>query len=71
MPTRIIYRKYVTKDLESVFWKKTLLITSKFPTSGLVDRIRSLSKNIEFVVSDIKSHPEFKDLKKFITNLSK
>ena len=64
MPTQIVYGENSLNDIDNyINGRKTLLITSEgFVTRGLVSKIKSLTKNIVEVISDIKSHPEFKDL---------
>ena len=65
MPTKIVFGNNKINEIEKyINGKKTILITSSgFVARGLVERIRSLSPSIVEVVSEIKSHPEFKDLK--------
>jgi len=64
MPTKIVYGKDTLNDLESyIDGRKTLLITSEgFVKRGLVDKIKSLTNHIVGVISEVQSHPEFKDL---------
>ena len=64
MPTQIIYGKDSISDIDRyINGRKTLLITSAgFVKRGLVSKIKSLTNNIVEVISDVKSHPEFKDL---------
>lgn len=64
MPTKIVYGiNSLNKINNYINGRKTLLITSKgFLKRGLVSKIKSLTNNIVEVVSDIKSHPQFKDL---------
>jgi len=64
MPTQIVYNKNSLNDIDKyINGRKTLLITSAgFVKRGLVDTIKCLTNNIVEVISDIKSHPEFKDL---------
>ncbi|MGB5920001.1 phosphonoacetaldehyde reductase [Arcobacter sp.] len=74
MPTKIVYGNESLKDLDKyINGRKTLLVTSEgFVKRGLVDKIKSITSNIVEVISDIKSHPEFTDLKKvynFIKNI--
>ncbi len=65
MPTKIVYGKNQLENIDKyINEKKTLLITSQgFVRRGLVDKVKSLTSNIVNVVSDVKSHPNFKDLK--------
>ncbi len=64
MPTKIVYGKNHLLDIESyIAGRKTLLITSEgFVKRGLVDKIKSLTPHIVGVMSEVQSHPEFKDL---------
>ena len=64
MPTKIVYGKNSFDDLDKyINRRKTLLITSNgFKKRGLVEKVKKLTSNIVHVVSDVKSHPEFKDL---------
>ena len=64
MPTKIVYRRDSLNDIDSyINGRKTLLVTSDgFVKRGLVDKVKSLTDNIVDVVTDVKSHPEFKDL---------
>jgi phosphonate metabolism-associated iron-containing alcohol dehydrogenase len=66
MPTKIVYGRNCLKDINTfVNHRKTLLVTSQgFVKRGLVDEIASNINNIVGVISNIKSHPEFKDIKK-------
>lgn len=66
MPTNIVFAQNELDNIHKyIDGRKTLLITSEgFVKRGLVDRINFLSNDIVNVVSNIKSHPEFKDLKK-------
>lgn len=65
MPTKIIYGLNSLNDIDTyIDGRKTLLITSQgFVKRGLVEKIKSLTNNIVEVISEVKSHPEFKDLK--------
>ena len=71
MPTKIVYGNSEIENIDKyIDGRKTLLITSKgFIKRGLVEKLKSLSSNIAYVISDIKSHPEFKDLKTIYNNL--
>ena len=64
MPTKIIYGNNELENIDKyINGRKTLLITSAgFVKRGLVDKIKSLTNNIVGVISEVKSHPEFKDL---------
>jgi len=64
MPTKIVYGKNSLNDIDKyINGRKTILITSQgFIKRGLEDKIKSLTGNIVEVVSEVKSHPEFKDL---------
>ena len=64
MPTKIIYGNNELDNIDKyINGRKTLLITSSgFVKRGLVDKIKSLTNNIVEVISEVKSHPEFKDL---------
>ena len=64
MPTKIVYgnSSLVTID-KYINGRKTLLITSQgFVKRGLADKVKTLTNNIVEVISEVKSHPEFKDL---------
>ncbi|CAA6812491.1 MAG: Alcohol dehydrogenase (EC [uncultured Sulfurovum sp.] len=64
MPTKIVYGIDKLSDIDTyIDGRKTLLITSEgFVKRGLVDRLNALTKDIVGVISEVKSHPEFKDL---------
>ena len=64
MPTKIVYGVNELNNINNYINKrKTLLVTSAgFIKRGLVERLKSLTHHIVYVVSDIKSHPQFKDL---------
>jgi phosphonate metabolism-associated iron-containing alcohol dehydrogenase len=64
MPTKIVYGNNELDNIDKyINGRKTLLITSSgFVKRGLVDKIKSLTNNIVEVISEVKSHPEFKDL---------
>ena len=64
MPTKIVYGQGSFQNIDQyINGRKTLLIISAgFVTRGLVKEIKSLTSHIVEVVSEIKSHPEFKDL---------
>ncbi len=65
MPTKIVYGNNELDNINKyINERKTLLITSEgFIKRGLVDTLKSLTPYIVEVVSEVKSHPEFKDLK--------
>jgi phosphonate metabolism-associated iron-containing alcohol dehydrogenase len=65
MPTKIVYGVNSFQDIELyIQGRKTLLITSEgFIKRGLVDMLSTYTNNIVEVISEIQSHPEFKDLK--------
>jgi phosphonate metabolism-associated iron-containing alcohol dehydrogenase len=64
MPTKIVYGNNELDNIDKyINGRKTLLITSEgFVKRGLVNKIKSLTPYIIGVISEIKSHPEFKDL---------
>ncbi len=64
MPTKIVYGRNSFNDLDKyIDGRKTLLITSNgFVKRGLIEEVKSLTDNIVDVISEVKSHPEFKDL---------
>ena len=64
MPTKIVYGNNELENIDKyINGRKTLLITSHgFVKRGLVDKLKSLTNNIVDVISEVKSHPEFKDL---------
>lgn len=69
MPTKIVYGNNELDNIDKyINGRKTLLITSQgFLKRGLVEKIKSLTPHIVDVMTEVKSHPEFKDLK-FIYN---
>lgn len=72
MPTQIVFENGAIEKLSSyVGNKKAILITSE----GFIKRgvVQNLQKNISFeaVFSDVKSHPEFKDLEKTYEQIHK
>jgi len=71
MPTKIVYGNGELNNIDKyIAGRKTLLVTSQgFLKRGLVDKLKSLSNSIVTVVSDIKSHPEFKDLEKIYAKI--
>ena len=64
MPTKIVFGVDELENISKyINGRKTLLITSQgFIKRGLVDKIKTLSNTIVDVFTDVKSHPEFKDL---------
>ncbi|MBL3519175.1 iron-containing alcohol dehydrogenase [Arcobacter lanthieri] len=64
MPTKIVFGINELENISKyIDGRKTLLIISNgFVKRGLVEKLRKLDKNIVSVFSDVKSHPEFKDL---------
>jgi alcohol dehydrogenase class IV len=65
MPTRIVYGLNSLGGIDKfIKGRRTLLVTSQsFVARGLVDEIKSNTNNIVKVISNVKSHPEFKNLK--------
>ncbi|HIP27207.1 MAG TPA: iron-containing alcohol dehydrogenase [Flavobacteriaceae bacterium] len=65
MPTKIVYGNKILKEIDTyIAGRKTLLITSEgFLKRGLVDEIKSYTNQIVDVITEVKSHPEFNDLK--------
>jgi phosphonate metabolism-associated iron-containing alcohol dehydrogenase len=64
MPTKIVFGVNELENISKyINGRKTLLITSQgFVKRGLVDKIKSQCEIIVDVFTDIKSHPQFKDL---------
>jgi phosphonate metabolism-associated iron-containing alcohol dehydrogenase len=64
MPTKIVYGQGSFQNIDQyINGRKILLITSSgFVTRGLVEEVNSLTPHVVEIISDIKSHPEFKDL---------
>jgi phosphonate metabolism-associated iron-containing alcohol dehydrogenase len=73
MPTKIVYGNNELDNINKyIKGRKTLLITSSgFIKRGLVDKIKSLTNDIVEVISEVKSHPEFKDLEVVYNKLKK
>jgi len=73
MPTKIVYGCDSFKDVDSLIkGRKTLLITSEgFVKRGLVKELEALTLNIVAVISEVKSHPEFKDLEITYSKIAK
>jgi phosphonate metabolism-associated iron-containing alcohol dehydrogenase len=65
MPTKIVYGRNSLKDIDTyINHRKALLVTSQgFAKRGLVDEIFTYTDNIVEVISCVKSHPEFLDIK--------
>ncbi len=66
MPTKVIFGSGALDNIDRyINGKKTVLVTSQgFEYRGGVKKIQSLSNDIVAVFTDVKSHPEFKDLEK-------
>lgn len=64
MPTKIVFGINELENISKyIDGRKTLLITTNgFVKRGLVERLKRLDSNILTVFTDVKSHPEFKDL---------
>jgi phosphonate metabolism-associated iron-containing alcohol dehydrogenase len=64
MPTKIVFGRNSCKNINDfIKGRRTLLVTSQgFVARGLVNTISSYTNNIVEVVSNVNSHPEFKDL---------
>ena len=64
MPTKIVYGNNELDNIDKfINGRKTLLITSSgFIKRGIAEKINSLTDSIVGVISEVKSHPEFKDL---------
>ena len=73
MPTHIVYGNNELNNIDKyINGRKTLLITSEgFVKRGLVKKIKSLTPFIVDVISEVKSHPEFKDLEIAYNKISK
>jgi len=73
MPTKIVYGINELNNIDKyINERKTLLITSEgFIKRGLVDKLKSKTTYIVDVISEIKSHPEFKDLKTTYSKIAK
>ena len=69
MPTKIIYKLNSLSSVNNYIGKqKVLLITSKGHIKrGLLDKLKYI--NIVYIVDNIKSHPEFKDLEYIYQNI--
>ena len=66
MPTKVVYGQNSLKNIDVYINKrKTLLITSQgFVKRGLIEKVVSYTDNIVEVISSVKSHPKFIDIKK-------
>ena len=64
MPTKIVFGENELENIDKYLdGKKTLLVTSSgFIKRGLENRLKSLTSCLVYTFSDVKSHPEFKDL---------
>ncbi|MCT7610844.1 phosphonoacetaldehyde reductase [Aliarcobacter butzleri] len=64
MPTKIVFGINELENISKyIDGRKTLVITSNgFVKRGLIERLKTLTNNIIYVFTDVKSHPEFKDL---------
>lgn len=73
MPTKIVFGANELENISKyINGRKTLLITSQsFVKRGLVDKIKSLCDSIIDVFTNVKSHPEFKDLELAYENIHK
>ncbi|MDA3908383.1 MAG: phosphonoacetaldehyde reductase [Sulfurimonas sp.] len=73
MPTKIVYANNELENIAKyIDGRKTILITSQgFLKRGFVDKIKTLTNSIVDVYTDVKSHPEFKDLEKSYTQIHK
>jgi len=73
MPTKIVYGNNELENIDKyIDGRKTLLITSAgFVKRGLVDKIKALTNSIVNVISEVKSHPEFKDLEAIYSKVHK
>jgi len=69
MPTKIIYElNALDKICNYIGGQKVLLVTSKGHIKrGLLDKLKDI--NIVYIVDNIKSHPEFKDLEYIYQNI--
>jgi phosphonate metabolism-associated iron-containing alcohol dehydrogenase len=66
MPSKIVYGNNKLHDIDNYINKrKALLLTSKsFEKRGVIQKLNQYTNHIVHVNSDIKSHPEFKDIEK-------
>ncbi|MFA7500069.1 MAG: phosphonoacetaldehyde reductase [Sulfurimonas sp.] len=73
MPTKIVSANNELDNIAKyINGRKTILITSQgFLKRGFVDKINTLTNSIVDIVTDVKSHPEFKDLEKTYNQIHK
>ncbi len=73
MPTKIVYANNELENIAKyINGRKTILITSQgFLNRGFVDKINTLTNSIVDIVTNVKSHPEFKDLEKTYNQIHK
>lgn len=66
MPTKIVYGKNSLKDIDNyINHRRALLITSQgFVERGLINKVTTYTNSIVEVIANVKSHPEFVDIKK-------
>jgi phosphonate metabolism-associated iron-containing alcohol dehydrogenase len=66
MPTKIVFGENELQNIAKyINGRKTIIISSDgFKKRGLIDKIKLLCNSIVEVFTDVKSHPEFKDLEK-------
>jgi phosphonate metabolism-associated iron-containing alcohol dehydrogenase len=71
MPTQIVCGKNSFNTLDKyIKSRKTLLVTSSgFVKRGLVNKCKLLTNNIVDIVSEVTSHPEFKDLERIYSKI--
>ena len=71
MPTKIVFGVNELENISKyINGRKTLLITSQgFVKRGLVDKLKTHCNSIVDVFTDVKSHPEFKDLELAYENI--
>jgi len=69
MPTKIVYGRNSLKSIDIyVDHRKALLVTSQgFVNRGLIDKVVSYTRNIVGIVSSVKPHPQFADIKDIYT----
>ena len=72
-PVRIVYGMGSLNEINRyIDGRKTLLVTSEgFIKRGLVDNIKKYTDHIVYVVSNIRSHPEFKHLENIYKEIHK
>lgn len=71
MPSNIIYGKNSFAGIDNHLNKRRVLVvtSSGFIKRGLIDKLESISNNIVEIISNVKSHPEFIDLKKIYNRI--